>query len=205
MIQYRIADIKDMEEVAEVHILTQPEYFTSTLGVDLLAKFYSEFLIEDGLFVVAVDDEQNKIVGFCMGNYYNSQAEKTWEHKYRDKIVRRLLLKCIQFNRLALSRSFRRLKGLVVKNKNTNNEIYFAHLLSLGVLNEYRGKHIASKLIDEFEKNCMLNPPNRTRGLGLSCTIGAYKWNTAGRKLYEYKGYKIFEETKTKLKYTKDL
>lgn len=205
MIQYRCAEIKDMEEVAEVHILTQPEYFTSTLGVNLLTKFYSEFLIEDGLFVVAVDDKNNKIVGFCMGNYYNSKAEKTWEHKYEKQIIRRLLLKCIQFNKLALSRSFRRAKGLIVRTKDANKEIYFAHLLSLGVLSEYRGKHIASNLIDEFEKQCMSNPPDRVRGLGTSCTIGAYKWNTAGCKLYEYKGYRVFEETKTKLKYTKDL
>ena len=71
MIYYRDATQEDMLEVARVHILTLPEYFTSTLGEVLLSKFY--------------------------------------------------------------------------------NEIYFSHLLSLGVLAEYRGQYIASRLIDEFE------------------------------------------------------
>ncbi len=45
MIIYRDAVLNDMGEIAEVHIRTQPEYFTSTLGKDLLTKFYTEFFI----------------------------------------------------------------------------------------------------------------------------------------------------------------
>lgn len=205
MIQYRNATIEDMNEVAQVHILTQPEYFTSTLGVDLLSKFYAEFLREDNLFVVAYDDEKNKIVGFCMGNYYGSCAEKLWEKKYRKQIMKRLFIKCIQLNRLAISRSFRRVKGLLIKKKSNNKEIYFSHLLSLGVLLEYRGRHIASALIDEFESRCLQSLSQKLPEGGATCTIGAYKWNIAGKKLYEYKGYKVFEESNTKLKFTKDL
>lgn len=205
MIQYRNATIEDMEEVAKVHILTQPEYFTSTLGEDLLTKFYTEYLNEDGLFVVAVDDEKDKIVGFCMGNYFDSHAEKKWEAKYKTEIIRRLLLKCLQFNKLALSRSFRRVKGLLKKHKAGKREQYFTHLLSLGVLEEYRGKHIASTLIDTFENRCLQNPPEKVKEMGSTCTIGAYKWNTAGCKLYEYKGYQVFEESKIKLKFSKNL
>ena len=91
MIHYRNASIEDMYEVAQVHILTQPEYFTSTLGIDLLSKFYTEFLVEDNLFVVATDDEINKIVGFCMGNYYGSHAEKIWRRNIRSKLLREFL------------------------------------------------------------------------------------------------------------------
>ena len=209
MITYRNATEEDMAEIAKVHIATQPEYFTSTLGEDLLKKFYTEFLKEDRLFVLASDPDKNgKIVGFCMGNYYGSQAEKRWENKYREQIVRRLLFKCLQFNSLAISRCCRRVKG-VIKNflglnaVTTNKETYDWHLLSLGVLSDYRGHHIGSNLIDEFEKCCLLHPPVVFRGG--NCTIGAYKWNKAGCSLYEYKGYRVFEETKEKLKYTKDL
>ena len=194
-----------MLEVASVHILTQPEYFTSTLGSDLLSKFYTEYLNEEDLFIIAIDDETDRIVGFCMGNYFGCKAEKKWEQKYKKEIMKRLAIKCLQLNRLALSRSFRRVKGYLKKQKNNGNpEKYFSHLLSLGVLEEYRGNHIASTLIDLFEERCLQNPPERAGKEG-ACTIGAYKWNTAGCKLYEYKGYKVYEESKTKLKFTKEL
>lgn len=204
MIQYRNAVLNDIREVAIVHISTQPEYFTSTLGEDLLTKFYIEFLKEDNLFVVAVDDEKDKIVGFCMGNYYVSKAEKKWEHKYKSEIIMRLFLKCFQLNKLALSRAFGRLNGLVT-GKKTIRDDYFCHLLSLGVLKEYRGNHIASNLIDEFEVVCINNQPESLLSKKKICTIGAYKWNTAGCKLYENKGYTVFEETKDKLKFMKEL
>lgn len=207
MIQYRSATKEDMQEVAAVHMLTQPEYFTTTLGKDLLTKFYTEFLLEHGLFVLAVDDETDKIVGFCMGYYLGSKAEKNWEKKYRKQIIKRLFINCLKLNRLALSRVFRRIKGLfkkLFKKKNTGSgETYFSHLLSLGVLKEYRGKHIASTLIDEFEKMCLADPPAQLADVEKVCTIGAYKWNEAGCKLYESRGYKVFAETKDKLKFSK--
>ena len=84
-------------------------------------------------------------------------------------------------------------------------EVYFSHLLSLGVLSEYRGRHIASKLIVEFEKRCLQSLSQNLIDGGTACTIGAYKWNIAGCKLYESKGYKVFKESKTKLKFTKEL
>ena len=206
MIKYRNAKLDDMKEIAKVHLLTQPEYFTSTLGVELLEKFYTEFLIEDNLFVLAYDDKTNKTVGFCMGHYYGSRAEKKWEQKYKIKIIRRLIFKCIQLNKLALSRSFGRIKGVVFKKSRSNKSIdYFWHLLSMGVLEEYRGQHIGSTLIDKFEERCLLNPANKNSEGSVACTIGAYKWNEAGCKLYESKGYKVYEYSKIKLKYTKDL
>lgn len=202
MIYYRNAVLNDMKEVAEVHIATQREYFTSTLGIDLLTKFYTEFLVQDNLFIVAVDDGNSKIVGFCMGNYYGSKAEKNWEYKYRNQIIGRLFLKCLQLNKLALSRSIRRVKSLFVKKKKTD-KCYTWHLLSLGVLAGYRRRGIAGKLIDEFERKCIMNPPADM--VGGNCTIGAYKWNDNGCRLYRNKGYTIFEESKDKLKFTKNL
>ena len=208
MVIYRKATINDMSEVAKVHIATQPEYFTSTLGTDLLTKFYTEFLAEDNLFVVACDaDKYGQIIGFCMGNYYGSHAEKSWEQKYQVQIIQRLVLKCLQLNKLAVSRSLRRVKALFssffITENNNKIAVYDWHLLSLGVLASYRGHHIGSCLIDEFETTCIMNPPKIKRGG--NCTIGAYKWNRAGCNLYKSKGYRIFEETETKLKFTKDL
>lgn len=210
MIHYRNATLEDMAEIAQVHVLTQPEYFTSTLGVDLLSKFYTEFFLEDGLFILACDERNGRIVGFCMGYYFGSRAEKTWEQKYRKEIIQRLMFKCLQMNRLAISRCFRRVKGLFcVKKLSKNKDVYFSHLLSLGVLTEHRGQHIASNLIDRFESKCMQNASPESRGGGYkrntACTIGAYKWNTAGCKLYEYKGYKVYKETRDKLKFVKEL
>lgn len=204
MIAYRNAMEEDMLEVARVHIITQPEYFTTTLGVELLTKFYYEFLKEDNLFIVATDNDTNKIVGFCMGNYYGSQAEKRWEEKYKREIINRLLIKCIQLNGLAISRVIRRIKGIFVKKKKTKPDIYFSHLLSLGVLPEYRGQHIASTMIDKFEGRCR-EIITTQKSQQLICTIGAYKWNTAGCNLYKYKGYTVYEETKNKLKFMKDI
>lgn len=207
MIKYRSANEQDMDEVAFVHTITQPEYFTTTLGTDLLSKFYKEFLIEDNLFVVAYDDSaENKIVGFCMGNWYGSKAEKRWEEEYRKQIICRLLIKCIQFNSLAISRVLRRIKS-IMKNNTTDREedIYYSHLLSLGVLPEYRGQHIASTMIDIFEEKCLQTPHVELENVEKVCTIGAYRWNAAGCKLYFSKGYRIYNETGKKVKFRKVL
>ena len=59
--------------------------------------------------------------------------------------------------------------------------------------------------MDMFERKCLENVPAALRTKKKTCTIGAYKWNIGGCKLYEYKGYKVYEETKDKLKFVKKL
>ena len=208
MIDIRDAVPADIPAVARVHLLTQPEYFTSTLGHALLTDFYSSFLAEDRLFVVAVDTDSSAIVGFAMGNWNGSRAEKKWEAACRFRIVARLFLKCLALNPLALSRAGRRLRALFPGGKPSSPETGYAHLLSLGVLSGYRGRHIASDMIAAFEDRCRTSPPPPRLAdwpPPKLCTIGAYKWNAAGCALYRRMGYEVFEETETKLKFRKEL
>lgn len=120
--------------------------------------------------------------------------------------MRRLLFKCLQLNHLALSRSLNRVRSLVWKQQKekANDIIYRWHLLSLGVLPNYRGAGIGKNLIREFEKKCLSNYSFSNSKVA-TCTIGAYKWNTNGCRLYEKSGYRFFEESRNKLKYIKEL
>lgn len=208
MIDIRDAVPADIPAVARLHLLTQPEYFTSTLGPALLADFYSSFLSEDRLFVVAVDTASTSLVGFAMGNWNGTRAEKNWEAACRGRIVARLFLKCLALNPLALSRAGRRLRALFPGRKTAPLDPGYAHLLSLGVLSGYRGRHIASDMIAAFEERCRTSPPPPRLADWPGpkyCTIGAYKWNAAGCALYKRMGYEVFEETETKLKFRKEL
>ena len=74
MIIYRLAEEKDLKEIALIHFLAFPDYFLTTFGKNLLYKFYESYLKNNQIFVVA--EKENKVVGFILGNNSDISRKK---------------------------------------------------------------------------------------------------------------------------------
>ena len=104
MITCRDAVESDMKAVARLHEACFQGTFIASLGEELIADYYREFLQEGGPFVLAFEDE--KLVGLCMGYYAGSGARNAFVSKNKGRLVRRLLALCLSLNRVAIKKCF---------------------------------------------------------------------------------------------------
>ncbi len=159
----RPATTADLYDVSIVHRECFPatEHYTTLMGggqnrhKNLTGLMYLEYLRAGNPFLVAED--QNKIIGFCMGYFYNSDAMGTFYKKHRWQFVRRTCALLLQGNSLAwrkvstaLTKPFR--KEEVGKRMSQDINQPSASLLSIGVLPAYQGKGISSMLVTEYEQ-----------------------------------------------------
>ncbi len=122
---------------------------------NLTELMYTEYLAKDNPFLVAED--QNKIIGFCMGYFYTSDAMSNFYRKYRWQFVRRTCTLLLQGNPLAwkkvlsaLTKPLHKEEAGVQITQDINPPS--ASLLSIGVLPEYQGKGVSRMLVTEYEQ-----------------------------------------------------
>jgi ribosomal protein S18 acetylase RimI-like enzyme len=142
-ITYRLITKPDLNQVVYVHKIVFRHYFLTSLGDDLLYKYYDEFLLENPeLFFGAFDGDS--LVGFSLGLYHDSsKATELFEKKYKKQLARRLLLLCLRLDPKAISRCFKFIfSRKAEQNEVTNRGTY----LVFGVLPSHRGENIASAL-----------------------------------------------------------
>lgn len=201
MIIYRNAIASDMPQVAKTHIACFEGYFLSSLGEQLLEKYYLEFLIENDLFIVAEDEETHKIIGFCMGYYKGSNARSNFESKYKLMLTKKLLMLCLKFNKAAISKCIAKVVSVFkAKGKSENSFKADSDLLSIGVLSECRGQGVAKALVEAFEKRIFENAGERKIK---NCTLSVFSDNSRARAFYEKMGFTIFSDNGTESKYIK--
>ena len=119
MIVYRKAQHDDLYNIAKVHVECFHDYMISKLGNRLVVNYYKEFLEEDNLFVIA--EEENKIVGFCMGYIRGSHAREKFIANNHFQLIKRLLWLCCCFDTLAISKAFSYLKENLCKKEPPTN------------------------------------------------------------------------------------
>ena len=195
--QYRVAEEKDMSEIAKVHMECFPEYFTTLFGQKLLTAYYKEFYEEAPLFVIAENKEQ--IVGFCMGyKRGTSKAKNEFINKNRYKLAFRMAYLCITLNRLAIKKCvqfiFEKLKITRIKQNHVTEAD--GDLLSICVKKEYRGQGVSTQLIKMFEQTLKDNGMH-------SYVLSVYKTNASARVFYEKNGLVLKNETDDELKFFK--
>lgn len=201
MIIYRNATVDDMSQVAKTHIACFEGYFLSSLGEQLLEKYYLEFLIENDLFIVAQDSETGEVVGFCMGYYKGSNARSNFEAKYKLMLTKKLLTLCLKFNRTAISKCITKVISIFkTKEKSENSFKADSDLLSIGVLSRCRGQGVAKMLVETFEKRIFENANGRVIE---NCTLSVFSNNARARSFYEKMGFTIFSDNGTEAKYIK--
>ncbi len=202
MITYRKATLQDMEDVAELHLQIFKGYFLSSFGKELVKKYYEMFLLENDLFVLAID-KQN-VVGFCMGDLKGSIARAKFEETYRTALIFSILKQCICLNKQAIRKVMDRLKTCFVRKKQTSQtqspaiSADAADLLSIGVLPEYRGTGCSEKLLLEFEK--LLKEKH------IRCyTLSVLKENERTKSFYLKHGFTLLHSGRNEIKYVKKL
>lgn len=183
--------------VARLHIACFKGTFIASLGEKLIAVYYLEFLKEGGPFVLAFDGD--KLIGFCMGYYKGSQARIRFISKNKIGLGLRVLGLCLSFNKLAISKCWNYLfpakeKGNVEKPKIEAE----SDLLSICILDGYRGQGVSRILVEEFEKR-LIDAGKK------DVTLAVYTTNERAIAFYKKIGYSIVGETTDEYKMYKEL
>jgi ribosomal protein S18 acetylase RimI-like enzyme len=163
--EVRALKASDVAHVASLHALLFPDYFLAHLGHGFLRRFYYHFLDEQGIAFIALDGE--RYVGFVAGtpepeHFYNEFYRIhfipltfiTIFHFLADSLVRKEIYKRAGRIRAAINTVIlKKRKAQASKPFSraaiAKNEIP-AHLLSIAVLADYRGKGIADELVRQF-------------------------------------------------------
>lgn len=161
----RQAQVDDLPSIARVHTVCFPKSYSTQLGKssrdgidNLLCKFYLEYLHDaPELFKVAVN-EQNNIVGFCMGYFMDKddQMQNFIRHN-RFRVLLHTVFLLIRGNKPTWKKFISRFshgdntvqKVVNFSNEDINNDKR-GDLLSVCVLPEYRGKKYAQQLMEAF-------------------------------------------------------
>ena len=213
----RQATINDIHSVTLVHreCLPKDEHFTTLMGggkKDLTSQMYIEYLLEDNLFLVAEDNHH--IIGSCMGNMYGSVAMHKFYTKYRGELICRTVMLLLQGHPLAWKKvrdvfkeNIRNLsRKLMCFQSKSNQEIILrpdinpptASLLSICVLDTYRGKCISKLLFEAYEQ--ML----KQRGVK-AFTLSTWPDNERAIAFYKKEGMHERIHTDSRVQFIKDI
>lgn len=150
----RQATENDLDQIAIVHKACFPDSFSTKLG--RLQNFYEEYMITSPeLFLVAVDN-QEKIVGFCMGYYMEgSNLMKNFLKKNLLPLSLRMVGLLITGNKAAwkkIGSKFSKQGQFEITDKQFSvfTQEKIGDLLSICVLPECRGNGMANELIEEY-------------------------------------------------------
>jgi len=212
MIQY--ATEKDLDKIANCHIVAFPKSVTSLLGEKVVASMFQWYLSAPNKFLFYVK-ENGKVTGYCGGfirnihDPYGSSSGMTqfgFYHAWRAFALRPWLLihpevrnkfKFILTNiirKLGLKREV----PIVVSQPKLAEEPLTAGLVIIGVIPNLQQKGIGTLLQQEFERKALELGAKR-----LALTVK--KNNGKAIKSYHRNGYVIYKEEATSFYMVKDL
>lgn len=180
--QYRIAIVNDLKQIAQVHIACFPHTMWDFLGQELVQNFYEEYLRENPLFVVATDNET--IIGFCMGYKVPTQARTLFMQKNRMKLIKRIMIGLLTFNKLVIDRCLKAIKP----HRSANPIKAEGDLLSICVLDEYKGRGVAQQLIKRFEEELLSMNIH-------DYTLSVYTSNSRAIAFYQRQGLRVEDDS----------
>jgi len=183
MIEFRDAVYDDMNAVAALHKECFKGSFIAYWGNYLIAKYYEKFIKENCPFVLAFDE--GELIAFCMGYYDGSNARNAFLQENKLRLALRLLVLCFSFNTLVIKKCwnfvFGAKKKVELEVKKVKAE---ADLLSICVLDAYRGTGISVELVKQFEERVLAAAKN-------DLTLAVYQDNGRAIAFYKKMGYAI--------------
>jgi len=195
----RTATQDDLKDIAVLHKECFPDYFLTKLGLNLLAKYYKEFMTAGDIFLIDID--ANTLNGLLVGTPLSSVGRNNFIKHNRIALVLRVLWLCIKFDNDTWDRVFGYIKPSMRQNDN-NSEVNPSEiepsLLSICVSDNCKGKGIAKNLVEEFGKRLIVAG---YRGY----TLTVHKSNTRANNFYEKMGMTTYKETDSEYGYRKRL
>ena len=111
---------------------------------------------------------------------------------FTSKVVIKTLTISVYYKVIALC------KKRFVDKKNLGDKRLYSNLLSIGVMDDYRGTGIAKRLVDEFEK--------KSRNAGYrTMELVVFNDNTQARKFYEKCGWELMRQCGKSSRYKFDI
>lgn len=190
---YKNATLEDLKSIVKVHKKCFKNSFSSKIGNYLLKKYYLLYLDHyPNLFYVAKEDQE--VVGFCMGYLCNDHyLTKTFIRHYKIPMFLRCVFLTLIFNKQMWNKIFnffkkKKSKYEIIDNDFSNvNKKEIGDLLSICVLESYRGKGISYKLMDLF---CYT-----LKGLNISyCVLTVNVENTHALSFYNRNGFELYKK-----------
>lgn len=197
-IVFRKAMPNDLKQIASIHISSFPNTFISSLGNHLICNLYFEYIKENSPFILA--EKSGCVIGFCMGYYNSSHANNRFIKNNRIRLIFRMFILLICFNKLAWSRTKIHLKSLI-KNEKSDTPVFskkIADLLSICVIDDYKGQGVSQKLVSLFESELELNEVKYY-------TLSVLKNNKRAISFYKRIGLKVYTENESKFVMIKHL
>lgn len=145
--KYREIEINDCDQIVDLHLLTFKSFFLSSLGSSFLRTYYSSCIKSSNSVGVCAVNEDNKIVGFAVGNLMANKFHITLIKQNKMPFF-------IEGFKLLFTRPFavvRLIKNLMKGSSTVQDSGLYGELLSIGVNPSEKGKGIGKILILEFE------------------------------------------------------
>lgn len=143
----REAKKNDLYNIIDVHIKAFPRFFMTQLGKKFLWEYYFTVLMyNSNIFLVAIDENENKILGFVAG-FLNPSSFYSFLKKRRIRLGLAIFLGILKSPKLIMR---------VIQNyRKVNRNIYLGEekiveLASIAVDPEYSGKGIGKSLVNRF-------------------------------------------------------
>lgn len=195
-----------IKSIAELHRECFKGYFLTSLGNKFLEFYYATYL-KNSEHTILVAKTNGRICGLVTGTISSEKLNRELFRKNFWAIAKILAVKFImerhfrceifkrtKFIKQALQAKMRALaKEWKATSKNRN-----ARLLSIAVLEEFRGKGISVDLIKKFEEEM------KRKGV-VSCGLSVKSGNLPAIGLYKKAGWKIEKQGETSISFTKRL
>jgi len=199
----RNANLNDLNEIAKLHTESFEDHFLPKLGLKLLANYYKEFMDENNIFIVSIN-QNNRIDGFVLGTQNSAIGRKKFIENNKIALSLRVALLCLKFDK----DTWDRIKGFIEKlflkrekKVTVNNDLpsfKVLSLLSICVAKNAKGTGVSKALVEEFEK--------RVKQLGYEgYTLTVRKANNRANNFYKKIGMDIYKESDSEYGYIKKL
>lgn len=195
----RQANYDDLRDIARVHAKCFPEYLSTRIGAGndcyLLSRFYKEYLDDSPELFLVLEDEQKKIVGFCMGYYMDKTGQQArYMKNNRLKVYSRIAYLLVKRDRLAWAKMKMKFKKpeYVILNPILDGvpNTQIGDMLSVCVLPDLRGKGLSKQMSLQFidnmkkagRKYCLVSTNvNNMRAIHFYEKNGFQPWRTIGK------------------------
>ncbi len=194
----KYANKNELDKITKVHMECFPDYFSTRLGFKLLKSFYGEYLKKfPHLFVVAVDETNDKIVGLTNGYVIGQNIRDSFVKSNFLKLLLRGVYLLVTFDKIAWGKVGKFLKKSKDTNVNSNKpKDGEGDLLSICTLPAYRGSGASVKMVEKFEEGL--------KELSIDTYyLSVFSDNERARAFYEKCGFELFDENSIEVKYKK--